>query len=136
MIRVKQRARWRNDHRRGGNRSPAAMQYYDDLIRARRAFSARGWGWIPRRCKARRRRACGWLTRQPTQRRTDRACPGGRRMKDLFRIIVQLAIAHPNPEEMILVDGQFVAGGPAFVECRTGQCRSTSGLARTAPKNA
>lgn len=90
-----------------------AMQYYDDLIRGKTGIVGAGMGLDTEALQS--QTASGVrLAEQTTAAAAELIArilaEGG--MKDLFRIIVQLAIAHPNPEEMIRVGGQFVPVDP------------------------
>jgi hypothetical protein len=42
-------------------------------------------------------------------------------MKQMFKLIAQIARQHPNPDEMIRIDGNFVVVDPPFLDKRLGR---------------
>lgn len=89
------------------------MQYYDEMIRGKTGVSGAGMGMdadVLQSQTAQGVNAAVQAANAVSELIARTLAEGG--MKQLFNIIVQLARQHPNPEEMIRVDGQFMPVDP------------------------
>lgn len=90
-----------------------AMQYFDELIKVKTGVTGAGMGLDVEALSAQTATGVRMLE-QNTAAVSDlmarHLAEGG--MKQLFEIIAQLARQHPNPDEMMRVDGQFVPVDP------------------------
>ena len=90
-----------------------AMQYYDEIIRTKTGITGAGMGLDVDALSSQTAagvRLADQTTNAVAELMARVLAEGG--MKQLFRTIVQLARQHPNPGEMIRVDGQFVPVDP------------------------
>jgi hypothetical protein len=99
----------------GGASSAAlpAMQYYDQLIKGKTGIVGAGMGLDVDALSSQTAagvRLADQSTNAAAELMARTLAEGG--MKQLFRTIAQLARQHPNPGEMIRVDGQFVPVDP------------------------
>ncbi len=90
-----------------------AMQYYDELIKGKTGIVGAGMG-LDTEALASQTAAGVRMADQSTNAAAElmarTLAEGG--MKQLWKTIVQLARQHPNPGEMIRVDGQFIPVDP------------------------
>jgi hypothetical protein len=90
-----------------------AMQYYDEVIRAKTGVVGAGMGLDVDALQSQTAagvRLADQTTAAVSELIARILAEGG--MKQLFEIIGELAIAHPNPDEMMRIDGQFVPVDP------------------------
>lgn len=90
-----------------------AIGYYDEVIRAKTGVSGAGMGLdadVLQSQTAQGVNAAVQAANQVSELIARHLAEGG--MKQLFKIIVQLARQHPNPDEMMRVNGRFVAVDP------------------------
>lgn len=90
-----------------------AIGYYDEVIRAKTGVSGAGMGLdadVLQSQTAQGVNAAVQAANQVSELIARHLAEGG--MKRLFKIIAQLARQHPNPDEMMRVNGQFVPVDP------------------------
>ncbi len=90
-----------------------AIGYYDEVIRAKTGVSGAGMGMdadVLQSQTAQGVNAAVQAANQVSELIARHLAEGG--MKRLFRIIAQLARQHPNPDEVMRVNGQFVPVDP------------------------
>ena len=90
-----------------------AIGYYDEVIRAKTGVSGAGMGLdadVLQSQTAQGVNAAVQAANQVSELIARHLAEGG--MKQLFKIIVQLARQHPNPDEMMRVNGRFVPVDP------------------------
>lgn len=90
-----------------------AMQYYDDIIKQKTGVVGGGMGLDTEALSSQTAagvRMADQVTNAVAELIARTLAEGG--MKQLFRTIAQLARQHPNPGEMIRVDGQFIPVDP------------------------